>query len=104
MTVSGIKRAWNEVRAVSGLNGFTPYHTRHTALTRWAEGGMEIGKLMELSGHLTIRQMRHYARISDAVKRRALQDVMEREPKKFGPMAESSPFYTARVGGLRHFG
>jgi len=102
MTVSGLKRPWNEVRLASGLRDFRPYDTRHTALTRWAEGGMETSKLMELSGHLTIRQMRHYARISEAVKRRALQAAMGQtgEPK-FGPASESSPFYAPRLIGRR---
>lgn len=99
MTVSGLKRQWEEVRSATGLKKFTPYHTRHTALTRWAEGGMEIAKLMELAGHLTVRQMRHYARISDVMKRRALQQAMGQQvrdlPKVEPASAPSSPFYAA---------
>lgn len=98
MTVSGLKRPWDEIRKATKLVDFTPYHTRHTALTRWAEGGMEIATLMDLAGHLTVRQMRHYARISDAVKRKAIRAARGQNPPKYGPASVPSvPFYQPKA-------
>jgi integrase len=53
MTASGIKRQWEEVREAAGLKWFRPYDTRHTAITRWAESGMNIADIMALAGHMS---------------------------------------------------
>lgn len=90
MTVTGIKKQWDEVRLASGIKWFRAYDTRHTALTRWAENGMEPVMLMSLAGHITQRMMRHYIHIGENAKRRALAGVME----KVGPKSERpAPFY-----------
>lgn len=95
MTVSGIKKLWEEVRIASGMPHFRPYDTRHTAITRWAEAGMPIAEIMAMAGHLSIRMMRHYMQISEGAKRRALEEAI----RKVGPKSEraepfaSSPFY-----------
>lgn len=90
MTVSGIKKPWDEVRAASGLTWFTRLDTRHTALTRWAESGMTMAELMSMAGHITVRMMRHYMHISDGVKRRALAGVAP----KLGPQSQPAmPMY-----------
>jgi len=90
MTVSGIKRQWNEVRVASGFKWFRPYDTRHTAITRWAESGMQISEIMALAGHMTRRMMLHYTHISMQAKRRALE-VVERGK----PVQSQAPFYVA---------
>ena len=91
MTVSGIKKPWEEVRAASGLRWFRPYDTRHTALTRWAESGMDAATLMSLAGHVTPRMMRHYVHISEGVKRAQLGSV-----PRIGPASVTVPFYMAK--------
>ena len=92
MTVSGIKRQWNEVRVASGLKWFRQYDTRHTAITRWAEGGMEISQIMALAGQVSRRMMLHYTHISQQAKRRALESVIA---QRKGPESELpiAPFY-----------
>lgn len=86
MSVSGIKRWWNEVRTASGLKWFRPYDTRHTAITRWAEGGMNPSDIMALAGHVSQRMMMHYTHISQQAKRRALEKVAA---TKKGPVSEN---------------
>ena len=75
MSSSGLRKPWNEVRKAARLTRFTPYHTRHTALTHWAEGGMRIEEMMALAGHMTQRQTRHYARIGEGALRRAVNNA-----------------------------
>lgn len=106
MTVSGLKKPWEEVRQASGLTSFRPYDTRHTALTRWAEGGMDIAALMSLAGHVSVRMMRHYARISEQVKRRALISAMghdqpHQHQPRYSVAAEHipAPLYPRRAAG-----
>lgn len=94
MSVSGIKRQWNEVRTASGLKWFRPYDTRHTAITRWAEGGMTSTDIMALAGHVSQRMMLHYTHISQQAKRRALEAAVG----KIGPKSDyggSAPFYVS---------
>jgi integrase len=55
MTVSGIKKLWDEVREASKLTYFRQYDTRHTAITRLAEEGIPIGVIMD---EKRIRQQR----------------------------------------------
>lgn len=88
MTVSGLKKPWNEVRKASGLLGFCTNHTRHTALTHWAEAGMSIEDMMALAGHNSPKMTRHYARISIAAKAKSLRAANE----KMGPQSVG-PFY-----------
>jgi integrase len=95
MTVSGIKRYWNEVRAASGLKWFRQYDTRHTAITRWAEAGVNISEIMGMAGHMTRRMMEHYTHISQQAKRRAMEAVALRK----GPQSEQmqpAPFYVSQ--------
>ncbi len=94
MTVSGLKRAWNEVRRASGLKWFRPYDTRHTAITRWAEAGMNISDIMALAGHVSARMTMHYTHISQQSKRRALEAVAARKPPgSERPDLDTPPFY-----------
>ncbi len=103
MTVSGIKRQWDEVRQASGLGWFRQYDTRHTALTRWAEGGMDVPMLLALAGHVSLRMLRHYVHIGEQAKRRALGQALRLPPPKLPQAAEPSeeaspsPFYSPRV-------
>jgi hypothetical protein len=66
MTESGIKKLWEEVRLASGLREFRPYDTRHTAITRPAEGGVPISTIMKRAGHVSAKMTDHYTHISDA--------------------------------------
>jgi integrase len=101
MTVSGIKKLWEEVQNASGFNGkkgprFRAYDTRHTAITRWAEGGMHIAEIMAMAGHMTRRQTEHYTHITHAVKMKALAAL-----PRIGPMRAMHPFYVPNLTGTR---
>lgn len=82
MSVSGIKRLWNEVRDASGLKWFRPYDTRHTALTRWAEAGVPPAVIQARAGHVNERMMAVYVHISEAIQRKWFQgsDSTQRNP------------------------
>lgn len=75
MTVSGIKKSWNEVRSASGLTWFRPYDTRHTAITRWAEYGMPIEVAMSMAGHVSRKMHDHYRHIGQMAQRKLLDRV-----------------------------
>lgn len=93
MTVSGIKKPWNEVRMASGLRWFRPYDTRHTAITRWAEAGMGISEIMAMAGHMSRRMMLHYTHISQQAKRRALEAMAAKKPPLSERAEIATPFY-----------
>lgn len=82
MTVSGLKRPWQEVRDASGLGWFRMYDTRHTAITRMAETGIPMALISERAGHIGPRLTRHYTHIGVAAQRRWLQ-----RPLMPGPVA-----------------
>lgn len=75
MTVSGIKYPWNEIRRVASLPWFTPYDLRHTGCTRYAEDGMSIHILLSMAGHMSRKMQQHYIHISEAAKRKAVQNT-----------------------------
>lgn len=68
MSVWGLRNEWDEVREATGLSGFTPYHTRHTALTRMAEAGVPLAVAMSMAGHMSPRMQQRYVAISMAAK------------------------------------
>jgi integrase len=93
MTVSGIKMLWNEVRNASGLKWFRPYDTRHTAITRWAERGVQISDIMVMAGHVNKRMTLHYTHICQQAKREQMEQVAGRmHPKPVTPI-QAAPFY-----------
>lgn len=96
MTVSGMKRLWEEVRSASGIKWFRPYDTRHTAITRWAEGGIPAETIRAMAGHVSDRMMRHYTHISDTAKRRAFEAL-----PKIGPASVRAPFYVDQLSRAR---
>jgi len=71
MSVWGLRKAWDEVRGATGLAAFTPYDTRHTALTRLAEAGVPVQVAMSFAGHMSPRMQQRYIAISMASKRNA---------------------------------
>lgn len=95
MSVSGIKKLWNEVRTASGLGWFRPYDTRHTAITRWAENGVPIADIMVMAGHMNRRMTLHYTHICQQAKRRQLEDVVARMAPKMERPSFGAPFYIA---------
>jgi hypothetical protein len=72
MTVSGIKKPWDDVRREAGVPWFTPYGLRHTGCTRYAEQGMAIHVLLSFAGHMSRRTQEHYIHVSEQAKRRAV--------------------------------
>lgn len=78
MTVSGVKKRWDEVRMASGLKWFRPYDTRHTAITRLAEGGEPEAVIKRMAGHITNAMMEHYTHISGREQLRSMRNVQSR--------------------------
>ncbi len=70
MTVWGLRKAWDGVRAASGIEWFEPRDLRHTAITRMAEAGVPIQVIMSFAGHISPRMQQHYTAISMQAKRR----------------------------------
>lgn len=91
MTVSGLKRRWEEVREATHLKAFRMYDTRHTAITRLAEQGVPIAVIMSLAGHLSPRMTAHYTQISEAVQRRWLQGPLI--PGPLAPQPKQTHLY-----------
>lgn len=86
MSQSGIRKQWNEVRKVAGLLQFSQNHTRHTALTHWAEDGVRLEEMRRLAGHLgDSNQTLHYARICEGHLRKTMEMVDQRRgPQSIG--------------------
>ncbi|MFT4112378.1 tyrosine-type recombinase/integrase [Silvibacterium sp.] len=82
MTQTGLVKSWNEVREASGLGWFRMYDTRHTAITRLAEGGAPIMIIMKRAGHVSLKMSEHYTHISEGTEvdavRHAQQGYFER--------------------------
>lgn len=71
MSVWGLRKMWDEVRSAAQLPDFTPYHTRHTAITRMAEAGIAIQVAMSFAGHMSAGMQQRYIAIGMAAKRSA---------------------------------
>jgi integrase len=70
MTVWGLRKRWDEVRAAAELPWLTVYDLRHAAITRMAEAGVPIQVIMSFAGHISPRMQQHYTAISMEAKRR----------------------------------
>jgi integrase/uncharacterized protein YodC (DUF2158 family) len=75
MTVSGLKKRWEGVRKASGIIWFTPKDTRHTAITRWAESGVDPGLITMWAGPISTRWLNYYMQIASGGNQRRLKDV-----------------------------
>jgi integrase len=73
MTVSGLKKPWDEVRRAAGVPWYTPYGNRHTGCTRYAEDGVSIHTLLAMAGHMSRKTQQHYIHISEQAKRRTVE-------------------------------
>jgi integrase len=70
MTKWGLRKPWDDVQKETGLDWFTPYGLRHTAITRMAERGVPIQVIMSFAGHISPRMQQHYTAISQQAMRR----------------------------------
>jgi len=70
MTKWGLRKSWDAVQEETGLDWFTPYGLRHTAITRMAERGVPIQVIMSFAGHISPRMQQHYTAISQQAMRR----------------------------------
>jgi len=103
MTVSGLKKPWEEVREASKLTWFRQYDCRHTAITRLAEGGTPLATIMKRAGHISPKMTDHYTHISDQSqiqsvrfdKRNLAANGPEVELERFG--AKVAMHYFARL-------
>jgi site-specific recombinase XerD len=97
MSVSGLKKPWNEIRAACHLEWFTPHDTRHTAISRMAEVGVPIPTIMSIAGHMSAKMTLHYTWISEQVKRHAVAIVERKRKQAFGVTPWHIPTPPARV-------
>lgn len=72
MSVSGLKKRWEQVRTAAGLPWLRPYDLRHTAITRLAEDGVPISVILAFAGHISTKMQQHYTTISMMAKRKAM--------------------------------
>jgi hypothetical protein len=77
MSVQGLKKPWQEVREATGLLQFRMYDTRHTAITRLAEGGVPVTIIMDLAGHISPRMTQHYTHVSEQAKIIAMRQASQ---------------------------
>jgi uncharacterized protein YodC (DUF2158 family) len=75
MSNAGLKRWWNGVRKASGIAWFNPSDTRHTAITRWAESGIDPDLITLWAGSMSPRMHAHYMQIASEVKQRRFGEV-----------------------------
>jgi hypothetical protein len=73
MSNSGIRKAWEAVRAAADVPWLRIHDLRHTAITRMAEAGVPIPVILSMAGHISTRMQQHYTAISEFAKRRAVQ-------------------------------
>jgi integrase len=99
MTVSGIKKPWDQVRRAAGVPWFTPYGLRHVGCTRYAEDGVSIHVLLAMAGHMSRKTQQHYIHISEQAKRRAIQKTYGTELVKVKRPPGSVPIRTASQRG-----
>jgi integrase len=69
MTVWGLRKPWDAVKAAAGIDWVRLYDLRHTAITRLAENGTPIHVILSLAGHVSMRMQQHYTTISMQAKR-----------------------------------
>src|SRR5579872_3345305 len=53
MTVSALKKPWDEVRQAAGVPWLRVHDLRHTAITRMAEAGTPLPVIMSMAGHVS---------------------------------------------------
>jgi integrase len=75
MTVSGLKKLWEEVRTEAGLPWVRLYDLRHTGLTRMAECGTPVHVMMRYAGHVSMRMQEHYVAVGDVAARKWVQST-----------------------------
>jgi integrase len=99
MSDSGLKKAWIEVQAMTGLTWFRRYDLRHTAITRFAENGVPLQVIMSFAGHISAQMTQHYTHISTQTQLRALQHVRRRIDGKtpHSPWLSAPPIHVARL-------
>jgi integrase len=77
---TGLRRQFEAVRKAAGVEWFNLNGWRHTAITRLAEAGVPIATIMARAGHMTWKMSAHYTHISEAVERRAMEQVYRGKP------------------------
>ena len=69
MTVWGLRKPFDAVKAAAGVDWLRNYDLRHTAITRLAENGTPIHVILSLAGHVSMKMQQHYTTISMQSKR-----------------------------------
>lgn len=74
-TRSFIKRAFREMREVTGLTWLQPRNFRNQVITKLFESGVPDETIISIAGHQSIRMSRHYSRIRIDAKAEALNGL-----------------------------
>jgi integrase len=71
-------------------NGWTPYSTRHTAVTRMLRAGADISSVQEVVGHSNATMSLHYSHATRASTRRAAESLVRHGDDKKSPAEEEA--------------
>jgi integrase len=72
-----LNACWSRFRNSYGFPGLWIHDLRRTAITLWAEAGLNPQTIMALSGHETLQVMMRYTRISTEAARKASERICE---------------------------
>ncbi|MDB3891987.1 site-specific integrase [Alphaproteobacteria bacterium] len=65
ITDVAFRQAWDRLRVRAGITDLTFHDLRHEAISRKFESGMNISKVMAISGHRTASQLFRYVQLID---------------------------------------
>jgi integrase len=71
------RTAWRKMLAKAGIAGWTFHSTRHQAITKLAEQGINPGVMKSIAGHTSQRLLDHYSHIRLAARRAAVEQLEE---------------------------
>lgn len=75
--LTDIKRSFRKAIKEAEINHFRFHNLRHTAATRMADAGADAFMLMRILGHSDIKMTSRYTHATDAVLRRAVENLDE---------------------------
>jgi integrase len=76
LDADNVGRTWNRILKVAGLEGFRLYDSRHTALTRMAELGINPDATRLIAGHKDVRTtLNYYTHGTASMTRDAMKQV-----------------------------
>ncbi len=96
MTHDVVYDEFQKIRKAAGIEDFTFHDLRHEATSKFAERGLTLSELQQLTGHRVLTQLVRYTHLADEHMRRRIDETEDKADERIATIIPADTYEQAR--------